>query len=125
MAGVLIFDVVDSASWADIAQAPMAIAALELASIILMGIGLFFTPANAYFPFPCAGLAVVGAMCYIVAGTSPHALFNSCLSTAVPVYVGKLSYSIYLWHWPVIVLLPWALAEKISSILHVGVCLGI
>ena len=47
-------------------------------------------------------LAVVGTALVIAFGQ--HGLCNKLLSQRTLVYIGKISYSLYLWHWPVLVL---------------------
>lgn len=47
-------------------------------------------------------LAVVGASLMIIS-CSPNDIFGKTLSTKVFVFIGKLSYSLYLWHWVVII----------------------
>jgi peptidoglycan/LPS O-acetylase OafA/YrhL len=49
-----------------------------------------------------APVAVFGTAMILWGGQ--HGLLFRVLSTAPFVYIGKLSYSLYLWHWPVIVL---------------------
>ncbi len=83
-----------------------AIAAVGLA---LIGYGVFALSAASPFPGlnaipPCLGAALV-----IYAGTgmaeAEHVpLVNVLLGTRLPVFVGLISYSLYLWHWPIIVL---------------------
>jgi hypothetical protein len=60
-----------------------------------------------YTPFPgwraaipCAGTAAI-----ILAGGYGRTLVGDSLGLGLPRLVGKLSYSLYLWHWPVIVFL--------------------
>jgi len=48
------------------------------------------------------GLAVIGTALVISCGQS--GLCNRLLSQRSMVHIGKLSYSLYLWHWPVLVL---------------------
>jgi len=60
------------------------------------------------FPFPLALLPVLGTLgliCNIVA--APSGRIAQILATQPVVVCGKLSYSLYLWHWPVTVLLRW------------------
>ncbi|MES1994352.1 MAG: acyltransferase family protein [Pseudomonadota bacterium] len=76
-------------------------------------IGLTFVWADAKaFPFPWAIPAVLGAMLIIIGSVGdiarsswPGALMGSRPMTDI----GKISYSLYLWHWPVLVLLRWTI----------------
>lgn len=49
---------------------------------------------------PCLGTAML-----IVAGAQGGTLVGRCLSVPPAVFFGLISYSLYLWHWPIIVLL--------------------
>ncbi|MBB4098980.1 acyltransferase family protein [Sphingomonas kyeonggiensis] len=65
----------------------------------------FALPEGPLFPFPGALLPVAGTALVIMAilgGTAPRALGSRPM-----VAVGLLSYSLYLWHWPVFVLFRW------------------
>lgn len=78
-------------------------------------------PDGGFFPAPFALLAVLGTLAFIVVGSMPEprhvqhynlsitcAPFNTCLSHSMCAYIGRLSYPIYLWHWPLIVFFRWA-----------------
>ena len=74
--------------------------------ISLLGFALIFGAMfliNRTMPFP-GGLAMVpvaGALMLIVAG--PTALINrTVLTSRVAVFIGLISYPLYLWHWPLI-----------------------
>jgi peptidoglycan/LPS O-acetylase OafA/YrhL len=72
------------------------------------GVALIFMSIFAYSsstPFPgVAALApCVGTGLAILAGKSGDSLVNSSLSFKPLVFVGLISYSLYLWHWPIIV----------------------
>jgi len=65
---------------------------------------------KAFFPFPWALASVAGSTLLIASFTmrdkrpSPIKRF---FSTGPIVYVGNISYSLYLWHWPIFVMLRW------------------
>lgn len=60
--------------------------------------------ATSAFPAPWAAVPVAGAALVIVAGTgAKHHRYIPALTNPVAGYLGTLSYSLYLWHWPVIV----------------------
>ncbi len=68
----------------------------------------FAMPFGKWFPFPGALLPVAGTAGLIVLACSrPGAFAARTLSHPVAVYLGKISYSLYLWHWPVFVLFRW------------------
>jgi peptidoglycan/LPS O-acetylase OafA/YrhL len=69
----------------------------------------FVSSQASEYPFPGALVPVVGTVLLIVGlhartPTSPH---GKLLSNDAVVYIGLLSYSLYLWHWPVFVLFRW------------------
>lgn len=74
------------------------------ASLAMIAAG-FAVPEGMPFPFPFALPAVLGTAGLImasVAGSAPR-----LLSSRLMVGIGLLSYSLYLWHWPVIVVMRW------------------
>ena len=77
-------------------------------------------------PFPglAAAVPVLGAVLIIV-GNDPTERFSArVLYRWRPVqYVGDISYSIYLWHWPLIVLLPWITDSALTPVTRVVVVL--
>jgi peptidoglycan/LPS O-acetylase OafA/YrhL len=61
-------------------------------------------------PFPWALLPVTGTLlmiCGVGKCASPDAVFVRIFSSKVMTYIGKISYSLYLWHWPVSALFRW------------------
>ena len=71
--------------------------------------GLFLADKN-QFPFPWALLTVSGTLMIITTlaqKADDHFLPLRLLQSSPAVYVGRLSYSLYLWHWPVLVFLRW------------------
>lgn len=70
--------------------------ALVLASIL-------FIPAGPAFPGVLALAPVLGAVLLLANGCGRNHV-NRALSTPEAVFFGKISYSLYLWHWPVLVL---------------------
>ena len=72
------------------------------------------------FPGYTALLPVAGTMLLIVAGTARGKnLVSSVLATGPFQFVGKISYSLYLWHWPVLILSPLALDVEPSLLFNV------
>jgi peptidoglycan/LPS O-acetylase OafA/YrhL len=59
------------------------------------------------FPGIAAALPVAGAALVIAAGCVPHRFGAQALLGIAPAqYVGKISYGLYLWHWPLVMIGP-------------------
>lgn len=77
---------------------------------------LRFSDATA-FPGPWAFLPVLGTALVIAAGPEMPRWTPARLANSWPVrYIGDISYSLYLWHWPVIVIMPFALAREVRTV---------
>jgi peptidoglycan/LPS O-acetylase OafA/YrhL len=66
---------------------------------------LWVTADRGGFPAPLAALPVLSAGLVIVAGTGGGTGGPWPLANRLSGYVGDISFSLYLWHWPVIILL--------------------
>jgi peptidoglycan/LPS O-acetylase OafA/YrhL len=75
----------------------------------LIALGFLYAKPEA-FPFPLALLPVVGSVMVIaatVSDSSKDTKLVTLLRNRYSVFTGKISYSLYLWHWPVFVLFRW------------------
>ena len=86
---------------------------LGLAMIAFAG---FVYDDNTAFPGSAAVIPVVGAALVIAGGAREHTGGAEGLLGSGPAqWIGKLSYSLYLWHWPVLVFLPLALDKPMNT----------
>jgi len=77
-------------------------------ALSLLGLGLIVVPCISYsermqFPGLAALPPCLGACFLIFAGTHDRTLVGQVLSSRVAVAIGLVSYSLYLWHWPLVV----------------------
>ena len=77
---------------------------LALTGLLLIGAGYYLIQGAEGFPGFWALMPVVGSVLVIRFSGGEKCLAGNLLSSAPVVYIGKCSYSLYLWHWPVIVL---------------------
>ncbi|CAM5762356.1 acyltransferase [Labrys miyagiensis] len=77
-----------------------ALAGLGLA-LIVAGCLVFYK--NMPFPGERALVPCIGAALLIHAGTSGSTVVGRILSLRPLVFIGLISYSLYLWHWPIII----------------------
>ena len=74
-----------------------------LAGAVMLVASLFLITEGTPFPSMWTLLPVIGTALLIMSGTSTQ-LVSRALSSTPMVRIGDWSYSIYLWHWPAIVL---------------------
>ncbi len=73
------------------------------------------------FPGSAALLPTIGTAMVVIAGMQRSALGPArLLGTAVPRFLGRISYSLYLWHWPLLVLPAVALGTELPVEQRVG-----
>lgn len=79
-------------------------------SAIVTGLGLtmitfaaLMTRSDDTFPAPGALPAVVGTLAVILSGCTRHVPYNPLLMNPICGFLGRISYSIYLVHWPIII----------------------
>ncbi len=80
---------------------PLAESSLSLLGLLLLLLSFFFMSETLAFPGYIALLPVFASTLLIGVSHDRHQPTELILSNSVLVYIGKLSYSLYLWHWPV------------------------
>jgi len=75
---------------------------LQWVGLVVLVAGVFLVSPHSAFPGPWAVLPVGGAI-LVIAGGCGWVPTNALLTNRVSRYVGDISYSLYLWHFPVIV----------------------
>lgn len=90
-----------------LARIPTAIRpALSWAGLACIAVSLFLiSDGSAGFPAPWALLPVAGAALVVAAGVGGEPDYQAFLRHPISGYIGDISYSLYLVHWPVIVIL--------------------
>jgi len=95
-------------------QSRSTLEGLSIFGIASIGLGIFFLSEEKPFPgwnalYPCFGTALV-----IYSGVSGQSVVSRLLSTSPMVFIGKISYSFYLWHWPALALTKYQLCRNLT-----------
>ncbi len=102
--------------------------ALSLCGIGFIGLAVLFFKSDMPFPGYSAALPVMGAALIIYTGREGTYLGQRLLSLRPAIFFGKISYSLYLWHWPLIVFFkyaaPWKFNAAWMGVLFI-VCVGV
>ncbi len=98
------------------------------AGIVLILASAFILGPNKTYPGLWALMPSVGAALVLVAGSSDHSTSITKLLSVSPMqWVGRLSYSWYLWHWPMLILgsVIFINNENINNAFLIALSLGI
>lgn len=79
--------------------------ALGTVGLVGIVVSLFLVNDEVAFPAPWAAMPVFFAALVIVAGTGRDQITMWPITNRVSSYIGDISYSLYLWHFPVLILL--------------------
>lgn len=80
---------------------------MALGISIALLVGGLVASDQAYFPVPYALLAIFGTLGVIDGAVGNRWQVGSSPGVRMLLYVGAISYSLYLWHWPVFTLFRW------------------
>ncbi len=112
--GLGAFVALTAAGWSRVPHALRAM--MALAGLVAMaGSAVLFTDATP-FPGTAAWVPVGGAALVIAAGCGTRVGAERLLADPLMQCLGKVSYSWYLWHWPLIVLTPMALGHRLDTL---------
>ena len=107
---------------------PVVATSLHRQLIAAAGLLLILVPAFAYtaetvFPGPAAALPCIGTALLIWVNASGESGVFRLLKSRALVFIGLISYSLYLWHWPLLVFAKHAVGESLG--LEVRLLIGL
>ncbi|MCL2784341.1 MAG: acyltransferase [Propionibacteriaceae bacterium] len=89
--------------------------------VVMMAWSGFFLTGEA-FPGWIAVIPIMGALVVIGAGPGEHRWsFDTILRLRPFQLLGDISYSVYLWHWPFVIIVPWVLGHEMTFVIKVVV----
>lgn len=105
---------------------PRTLSYIIWSGLIFLGLGFVYSSPLA-FPFPNALATTVGTALLIfgLMLNQEHHWVASLLSTPAVTALGKISYSLYLWHWPIFCLYRWNLGLNTPWQQFSAVCLSL
>lgn len=109
-----------SSTWAG-PRARTVVACVGLAGIVASC--WVFTPESV-FPGVIAALPVLSALLVILADAPMRGVLGAGGIRPVQ-WLGGVSYSVYLWHWPAIIILPYALGHNMNGWMRLGIVIGV
>ena len=82
-------------------------ASIQLAIVVSIAASMVYAAPQDWIPFPVVVPAVVGTALFIALGSSGSTPLGRAVGSRPMVYIGRISYSLYLFHWPVFTLFRW------------------
>src|SRR5258706_216224 len=76
---------------------------LSLIGLVMLAIPIFLYTNDTPFPGIAASIPTLGTALIIYSGIENKTFIGRILSFWPIVFIGQISYSLYLWHWPIIV----------------------
>lgn len=95
---------------------------LGILGLLAIGVGVFALTPESSFPGVNALWPVLGAVAVIAAGGAT--VSGRMLSLPPMRFLGRISYSLYLWHWPMIVLWKMRMGSELSFADQIGLGLA-
>ncbi|WP_324644137.1 acyltransferase family protein [Pseudarthrobacter sp. LT1] len=87
-------------------------------------VSLFVVSGESAFPAPWAALPVLATAAVIIAGTGDHSAAPGLLTNRISGYLGDISYSLYLWHFPAIIFVSTAMGNgQLQSLIAAALAL--
>ncbi|QAY75112.1 acyltransferase family protein [Sphingosinicella sp. BN140058] len=87
---------------------------VAIAGLAAVIVALLSGSEGASAPVGHQALAAFGAAAILASGAQSHTAVHRLLAVRPLVFVGRISYSLYLWHWPVIVALSYGAAAPLA-----------
>lgn len=97
---------------------------ISAVGLLLVVVPAFVYNAETVFPGPAAALPCIGAALLIWIGTSGESAVINLLKNRALVFVGLISYSLYLWHWPLLVFVKHHVGESVGLEGRIGIGLA-
>lgn len=97
--------------------------ALAATGLVLIGIAIFTFTEKTPFPGYAALLPCLGAA-FIIHARAGSGIVGRLLSRRPLVFIGLISYSLYLWHWPIIVFTRYFAGHELTPLLRCAVILA-
>lgn len=91
--------------------------------LILVVAPAFILTPETVFPGPAAAFSCIGTAILIWIGKSGKSVVGKLLENQLIVFIGLISYSLYLWHWPLLVFVKHVVGEELSISVRVCICL--